>query len=181
MNHEEQMLVQYDKYISRCVRSYIRRSRTLSFLYEDMKAEAQLSFLSTIRKLGLKSAVKLESYQLYRVTKDMDRAMRKFVWNLYGAKNIYASIKCKAFPLSEYIVEGGDPDYVYSIFGAECDDYSFVNVEDILGNFTPKQRNIALLMMRGNTVSDIANMYHMSRATVYKLIHDMQNELKSAS
>lgn len=170
---EEELVIKYDPYISSCVQKYLIRTGVQPCNREDLKSEAVIAFLETIRKTKFEEE-RLPASILCRLDLAMRYRMRKYIWNLANKRNIKAKLQLHTYTFSDFDTELNLDNLD---FMSQMDDYSSVDLRDALDRLTDVERDTAILLLRGYSRAEIAKLRHMSRKNVTVTVERLKTKL----
>ena len=173
---EQEILKKYDAYIAKHALNYLNKTNQPDHLFEDMKSEATLAFLETIRKYQIEQE-NLSPLELTLVHNAMRSALRGFVWSYNGMKNKNRPMEINTTTFSDYMDDDSDPDDSRLNFLGEDDDYSSIDVKDALDSLTKVERKTADMLMMRYSPLEVAKMRNVSPASLSKTIKKIRTKL----
>lgn len=173
---ETELLKKYDSYIARHARSYLRKTNQPDHLYEDMKSEATLAFLETVRRYQMEQQ-ELSPREFLLLHNAMRGALRSFVWHYNGQKNKNMNFDKKKVLFSEFADDDPDGDASKLDFLSVDDDYDAVELQDAIDRLPKAERETANLLMDGYNYSEIARMQNISPQTVRETVLRLKTHL----
>lgn len=171
---ETELLKRYDSYIARHARSYLNKTNQPSHLFEDMKSEATLAFLETVRRYQIEQQ-EFSHREFLLVYNAMRNALRSFVWHYNGQENKNRRFERKKILFSEYADSDGDTSKLD--FLSVGDDYEAVDLQDAIDRLPNAERETANLLMDGYTFSEIARIQGISPQTVWETTNRLKKRL----
>ena len=174
---EQDIIRKYDAYICKHAMSYLRRTGQPDHLFEDMKSEATLAFLKTIRRYQIEQE-NLSPRELLLINNSMRSALRSFVWSYNGVRNKNIGLEPRSISFSDCAEINSDLDDSRADFLARNDDYSSFDVEDILSSLSKTERETVELLMEGYSPHEVAKIRKVSPSSVTQTISKVRKKLE---
>lgn len=173
---EEELITTYDQYITRLARAYLWHTNSQLCNYDDIKSEATLAFLKTIRRWNFSDT--LGPYELALVYNAVRSAMRACVWSVNGERNKNRSFQRRTICFTEMTPEDQEFDEDVLDFLTCEDDYSDVEMRDLIDRLPPVERDTLRLLLQGYSQTDIARIRHTTRKNVVNTVLRIRQRLK---
>lgn len=175
----ESLLQKYTPYIKYTVSNYKLLFHLDESLFDDLFQEASLAFVRTLEKQGLPDTPVLTPYMLYRCKMAMKYAMRTFIWQYFGEKNIHRRFNRDnviLFSDIESTNEEGDTVNPVDLVGV-YDDMSRLNIDMAEQNLTKVERSVLDMWAVGYSQKEIAKITRRNYRTISDTVGRAQKKM----
>ena len=177
---EEMLLKKYDPYISKQARSYLLRTSQPEHLYDDLKSEAAIAFIKTVRRWGFDD-YNLTPYQFKLIHNAIRSAFRRCVWSANEMRDKNKPLTVNSITFTDVIAQNDSFDDSKLDFLVVEDDYSRIELRDMMDRLTQVERETLDLLMRGYSWSEIASIRHTSKKNVGNTVNRLRVRLKDVA